>query len=397
MKRRFLFSEVLKVLKTKKIAVITGARQVGKTTLLHQLKEELEKRGETVHFLNLEDMDLLVDLNESPKNLLKLVKISANPVVFIDEIQYLENPSNFLKYLYDTYHDKLRLVVTGSSAFYMNKKFKDSLAGRKRVLIMPTLSFRELLFFRDKDALRQRVINKDSLTKTARRELLTLFEEYVTFGGYPEVVVTQDKEEKRAVLGEIATSYMKRDILERGLKREDKFLALTKMLAGQIGNLLNKNELSRLLGISTTAVDNYIDALINSFHISLIYPFYTNVSKEIVKMPKIYFNDFGFRNKILKDFRALNDRQDQGSIIENVYFRYLTDNKKEDIKYWRNKSGLEIDFVFGNEAIEIKNSCRSSSLKQVKAFNRSHPDAPVKILCLKNYPDEKQFLVKNII
>jgi len=396
MKRRFLFSEVLKVLKAKKIAVITGARQVGKTTLLHQLEEELKKRSESVYFFNLEDMDLLVDFNESPKNLLKLVKISANPVVFIDEIQYLENPSNFLKYLYDTYHNKLRLVVTGSSAFYMNRKFKDSLAGRKRVLIMPTLSFREFLFFKDKDALRQQV-NKGSLTKTTHRELLVLFEEYVTFGGYPEVVVTPDEEEKRVALREIATSYLKRDVLERGLKREDKFLALTKMLAGQIGNLLNKNELSRLLGISTTAVDNYIEALINSFHISLIYPFYTNVTKEIVKMPKLYFNDLGFRNQILKDFRTLSDRQDQGSIIENVYFRYLIDNKKEDIKYWRNKSGLEIDFVFGGEAIEIKNSCRSSSLKQLKAFNRSHPDIPVKILCLKNYLNEKQFLIKNIM
>jgi predicted AAA+ superfamily ATPase len=341
-------------------------------------------------------MDLLVDFNESPKNLLNLVDLSSDPVVFIDEIQYLENPSNFLKYLYDAYHDKMRLVVTGSSAFYLNEKFGDSLVGRKRVLVMPTFSFREFLFFKEKEEIGKQA-NKVSLTKTTHRELLALFEEFATFGGYPEVVVTPDKEEKKAILKEIATSYMKRDILERGLKREDKFLALTKMLAGQIGNLLNKNEFSRLLGISTTAVENYIHALTSSFHISLITPFYTNISKEIVKMPKVYFNDLGFRNQVLKDFRNFNDRQDQGSIIENVYLCYLSENKKEDIKYWRNKSGLEIDFVFGNEAVEIKKSCRSSCSKQIKAFSKNHSKTPVKILCLKNYQNDKQSLIKNIL
>ena len=185
--------------------MITGARQVGKTTLLHQLEEEIKKRGESAYFLNLEDMDLLVDFNESPKNLLNLVDLSSDPAVFIDEIQYLKNPSNFLKYLYDAYHDKMRLVVTGSSAFYLNEKFKDSLAGRKRVLVMPTFSFREFLFFKEKEKIGKQA-NKGSLTKTAHRELLTLFEEFATFGGYPEVVVTPDKEEKRAILREITNA-----------------------------------------------------------------------------------------------------------------------------------------------------------------------------------------------
>jgi predicted AAA+ superfamily ATPase len=75
----------------------------------------------------------------------------------------------------------------------------------------------------------------------------------------------------------------------------------------------------------------------------------------------------------------------------------LCDDRNEDIKYWRNKSGLEIDFVFGNEATEIKKSCRSSSSKQIKAFKKNHPNTPVKILCLKNYPKEKQSLIKNIL
>jgi len=396
MKKRFLFKDIVGILNKRKIIVIVGARQVGKTTLLKQLEEHLGKSGEKVYYFTLEDMDMLADFNESPKNLLGLIDLAVDPIVFIDEIQYLDNPSNFLKYLYDMHHDKMRLVVTGSSAFYIEKKFKDSLAGRKRVFIMPTISFKEFLYFKDMEDIIDSVLSS-GVTRTTKRGLENLFKEFVMFGGYPEVVTTPDTEEKKTILGEIVSSYMKRDIYESGIKREHKFFALAKILAGQIGNLMNKNELSRLLGISLTAVDNYILALQKSFHISLVPPFYTNVTKEIIKMPKLYFNDIGFRNQLLNDFRSFKDRQDKGNILENVFFMYLFGRKWDNIKYWRSKTGLELDFVIDRESIEIKHSCRSKIKRQFSLFKQIHPDISVRLLCMRDYKTEDQYILKNLL
>ncbi|MCK4421390.1 ATP-binding protein [candidate division WOR-3 bacterium] len=396
MKKRFLFRDILGILDKRKINVIVGARQVGKTTLLRQLAEHLSKVGEKVYYFTLEDMDLLADFNESPKNLLSLIDLLVDPVVFIDEIQYLNAPSNFLKYLYDMYQNRMRIVVTGSSAFYIEKKFKDSLAGRKRIFIMPTLSFREFLYFKDREGIVNSILSS-GITQTTKRELEISFKEFLVFGGYPEVVTAPDIREKKIILDGIVSSYMKRDVFESGIKRKDKFFSLAKILACQIGSLLNKNELSQFLGISTTAVDNYILALQKSFHITLIPPFYTNIKKEIVKMPKLYFNDIGLRNQLLKDFRPLIDRQDKGHILENISFLYLLERKRDNIKYWRSKTGLEIDFVIDREAIEIKYSCRAKVRKQVSAFNRNHPEIPVRLLCMQDYEKEEQYLLKNLL
>lgn len=396
MKKRFIFSKVLDILDKRKIITIIGSRQVGKTTILKQLEKQLKENGELVYYFTLEDMDILKDFNESPRNLLNLIEISKEPVILIDEIQYLDNPSNFLKYIYDLYHESIRIIVTGSSAFYIDKKFEDSLAGRKRILKMYPLHFREFLYFKDRKNLGDSILSS-GLTRTTKRELENLFNEFTIFGGYPEVVVSEDIEEKKSILREISTSYLKRDILESGIRREDKFYALVKILAGQTGGLLNKNELSRLTGVSTTAVDNYIHALQKSLHITLIRPFYTNVTKEIVKMPKLYFNDIGLRNQFLKNFRHLKERQDRGNIIENIFLFYLQDSGIDEIKYWRSKTGLEIDFILNNDAFEVKSNCRESIKKQVSSFHRVHPDIPVKKICMNNYKEESQYLIKRLL
>ena len=104
--KRFLYSDIKKHLKNKQITLLLGARQTGKTTLMHQIMADLKKNGELVFFLTLEDQDILKPLNENPKNLFKIIPpiSDSRMFLFIDEIQYLDNPSNFLKYHYDTYN-----------------------------------------------------------------------------------------------------------------------------------------------------------------------------------------------------------------------------------------------------------------------------------------------------
>ena len=132
--RRKLFEDLEAHLLKKEYSIITGARQTGKSTLLKQLEAYCKQMEIPVVFLNLENKTMLAELNESPLNILKFMpEPNKKTVVLVDEIQYLDDPSNFLKLLYDEHSEKIKVVATGSSAFYIDHQFRDSLAGRKKL------------------------------------------------------------------------------------------------------------------------------------------------------------------------------------------------------------------------------------------------------------------------
>ena len=137
------------------VTIITGARQVGKTTIHKQIENYLTEKGLPCFYINLEDPDYLHLLNDHPRNIFNLLSVPKNQKIYflVDEVQYLDNPSNFLKYLYDEFSKRIKLIVSGSSAFYMDTKFKDSLAGRKKIFILYTLSLDEFLKFNNKQHL----------------------------------------------------------------------------------------------------------------------------------------------------------------------------------------------------------------------------------------------------
>ena len=144
--QRNLFKILLSHLDKKEFTILTGARQVGKSTLLKQLEKHYRDNGKPTVFLNLENKSILNELDKSPLNVFNyLPNTPERIIVFIDEVQYLSDPSNFLKLLYDDHVDKIKIVATGSSAFYLDHKFKDSLAGRKKIFFLPTCSFDEYL------------------------------------------------------------------------------------------------------------------------------------------------------------------------------------------------------------------------------------------------------------
>jgi len=369
---RDLTLKIKKYLKRDEILLIIGARQVGKTTLLHQLEEILKKENEIVYFLDLEDPDYLTLLNKSPKNLFKIFPfdLKRKSFLLVDEIQYLDNPSNFLKYFYDHYKDKIKLIASGSSAFYLDKKFKDSLAGRKRIFYLFTLSFREFLRFKNEEELSQKDFS--NLTLSEKEKIEFYYQEYLIFGGYPRVVLSP-LEEKEEVLKDIVYSYIKKDIYEANIRSDEIFYKLFKLLASQIGNLVNSSELAATLGISKTAVDNYLYVMQKSFHIRLIPPFHKNLRKELTKMPKVYFLDLGLRNFLVKNFKSFNQREDKGQLLENALFRQLIEKYDfEEIKFWRTVNKQEIDFVVDEkEAFEVK--VKPIKKKSYKLFLETYP------------------------
>lgn len=372
-----------KDLDSPEILLFIGARQSGKTTILKQLQSYLETSKKTTYFLNLEDPDYLKLLNESPKNLFKVFpfdfKIKTS--VFIDEVQYLDNPSNFLKYFYDEYKDKIKLLVSGSSAFYLDKKFKDSLAGRKKIFNIRTVSFREFLRFKNEEELSKK--DFQTLTISEKDKILFYYQEYIIYGGYPRVVLAP-LGEKQDILQEIAYSYIKKDIYEARIRQDEVFYKLFKILASGIGNLVNSSELASTLNVSKTAIDNYLYVMLKSFHICLVKPFFRNVRKELTKMPKVYFYDLGLRNFFVNNFNTYNTREDRGALLENAVFRQLVGVYNEDeIKFWRTIAQNEIDFIVnGGLAMETKVNPEQFKSNKYKLFSENYPDIKLEIVSL---------------
>lgn len=398
--KRDIHPGVRKHIRRKEYTIITGARQSGKTTLLHALISELKDEGQQVGFVTFEDRDVLSAVNRHPEEIFAFIPRPGKAggevhqegktlYLFIDEVQYADDPSNFLKYLFDGYGKNLKITATGSSAFYLDKKFTDSLAGRKRIFELQTLSFDEWLQFNDKQELAAELeyIRQNKEYHSIRhREVTELFNEYLVFGGYPEVSLEKESNEKIALLKEIRDSFLKRDIDESGVSDPDKFYHLLSLLASQAGNLVNRNELSATVGVDNKTIEKYLYVLQNCFHINLVRPFYSNLRKELTRMPKIYFKDLGLRNMALNRFHDFSSRGDRGALLENYVYKRLTGLFDADhIRFWRTTDRKEIDFVvatsFGEGlAFEVKMTCRSGKTNSEKAFQETYPDYPLDVL-----------------
>lgn len=386
--QRKKYSAIAEHLSKKEFTILIGARQVGKSTLLKQLFEDLNQKGEVVYFLNLDRKEILDELNESPENLFKICPLQQDKkiIVFIDEIQYLKDATTFIKLLFDEYSDRLKIVATGSSAFYIDKQFNDSLVGRKKIFQMGTLDFEEFLLFKGRNDLVEEVLklkNKKKTKSIHENVLWGYMDEFVNYGGYPAVVLENDIAQKIELLKDIRDSFIKRDILESGITDETKFYRMLMLLASQSGNLLNVNEISNTLRITNATVENYLYVLQKCFHITLVKPFYNNLRKELTKMPKVYVNDLGLRNVLINYFSPLEQRADKGMVLENLSFRLLTERFDQDqIKYWRTADGNEVDFVVETSylkgfAVEIKFSEQEVKLSKYNKFIQNYPDFPL--------------------
>ncbi len=392
-KRNILETLENHLLTKKTICLLIGARQTGKTTLMKLIGNRLKSEKLPHAYLSFEDPELLLLCNEHPENLFKFALQAKNGPRFyflLDEVQYLDNPSNFLKYLYDTYSDSVRFFVSGSSSFYIDEKFTDSLAGRKRLFNLDTVSFREYLVYREFEEA-EAIHTGRQFSIPVQRRLDELLDEYAVYGGYPEVILTDDEQEKQDILTELADSYVKKDALEAGVTKTDKYVYLMRILSTQIGSLFNSNECAGTLGINRLTVDSYIRTMRLSCHITVVKPFFSNLRKELTKMPKIYFNDHGLRNRFYNDFSPFAVRPDKGALLEQTVFRFFLDlYREEDIAFWRTAKQHEVDFIIRREkAYEIKWSDMNFSASKYKTFTSLYPEIPLRCISRDNAPNIK--------
>lgn len=368
---REIISSIWEWMDDPRIIILVGSRQVGKTSILYLLIRRLINSGvdpKSIFYFDLEDFEILSLFNSGVRNFLRYLEIQGmNPkgknYVFVDEIQYMENPSNFLKLMAD-HHKYLKLICSGSSSLEIRRKFTDSLAGRKIVFEIPTLTFREYLLFKGEGTLSRLLQDYpfdnpgEPLLDIHRSQLQAHYEQYVIYGGYPAVVLESERGRKLRLLREIYESYVRKDINQLfTVENLMAFNDLVKLLALQIGNLVNLHEMTAGLSISRPTVERYLFVLESTFILRRIPPFFVNKRKEIVKMPKVYYHDTGMRNQVIRSFQPLLSRPDTGALVENAVFKSLAVRLSpiEELKFWRTKNGMEVDFIVeGEELVPIE-------------------------------------------
>ena len=300
--------------------------------------------------------------------------------IFLDEIQAMPEISKIVKYLYD--HYGFKFFLTGSSSYYMKNLFPESLAGRKFVFELYPLDFEEFLIFNgQKREFYHSFAEKDSGKSRLRHDLaLGLYNEYLTFGGFPQVVLEPDPVRKKMHIEDIFKSYFEKDVqVMAGFREINLFRDLILLLMVRTGAKLDISRLASELGTSRETISSYIAFLESTFFISRVGPFTTSTDKAVSKAPKVYFCDTGILNSFTKI--------DEGAVFENAVFNAI--KRRGDIRYFQRYSGKELDFVVSGE-IGLEAKCRGCGkdlhhahkisdmlgLKESYVLTREFNDAP---------------------
>jgi len=345
------------------ILILSGARQVGKTSILYQLIDWLMRSGHVgpdgIYYFNL-DLGGISEFLEDQGSFLRFLgaEKGRNIFVFIDEVQRLLDPGIFIKAIQDL-RLPIKFILTGSSSLDIRTRTHEPLTGRKQVFHIEALSFSE--YVKTVPALSSLPAFEQQNYSIYIGALNDALNDYGLYGGYPAVVLTDDQEKKILRLNEIFSSYLEKDIAGF-LKVENipAFRKLATLLSVQQGGLVNIQELASTLGLHRETITRYIYYLEETFVIKRLTPLFSNPRTELSKMPKIYFADAGLRNLAMGSFSDLRTRSDTGKIIEGIVVsRILRDRiLSHRINYWRTKSGAEVDLIISGakpvQSIEVK-------------------------------------------
>lgn len=355
--KRTLFEKIKSHLDKPEITLIIGPRQAGKTTIMRQLQNDLDKNNQKTLFFSL-DNDSDKPYFESQNALIQRISIQIGQnhgFVFIDEIQRKVDAGLFLKGIYDQ-NLPYKFIVSGSGSIELKEKIHESLAGRKRLFELYTLSFDEFANFRTGYRYEDRLEKYLAIDKVMAHNLLN---EYLNFGGYPKVVLAPTSDEKTEVIKDIYQTYLEKDIAYLlNIQKTESLTNLVRILASQTGNLVNISEISSTLGIAVKTVNDYLWYLEKTFIIERVTPYFKNVRKEITKTPVIYFVDLGMKNYAQRQFGRATLNMPSGFLFENFVFLLLKENLKSSssLHFWRTKDKAEVDFIIdmGNEVVPVE-------------------------------------------
>jgi hypothetical protein len=319
--------------------LITGARQVGKSTLALQLGIE--------NYVTLDDIATYQSAKIDPKGFI----LNLTKPVIIDEIQRVPELFVTIKEQIDLDRRAGQFVLTGSSSLQGFRDLSDSLAGRIGIIDLYGFNLSEVYanYFNVIDHLFS-VESFSSLEKSIDIPI------YIIKGGFPEVQTITQAKTRMLWFSSYIRTYIERDLHDVGnIRNLDSFMRLYLLLALRSANLLNKSELAKESGIDTKTLDNYLSTLKNTYQVAVLKPWFTNEAKRLVKMPKVFMLDTGILCHLLRITtpNELNQSLQRGAIYETFILSELIKantyaNQPVDISFYRTQDGKEIDFILDN-------------------------------------------------
>lgn len=348
--KRSLQHQFLKAVKTFPVVILTGARQTGKSTLCKTLLKK------THIYVSLEDPDIRRQAIEDPRTFLK----NFPAPVILDEIQYAPDLPSYIQGIVDENRQSYgQYILTGSQNFLLMQKVSQSLAGRAALMTLYTCSVAEI----------------DGEKAKPRSEPKALAD-WILKGGYPELRVRKDLD-RRTWCASYIQLYLERDvrqILQIGdLKSFERFIHLVALRTGQI---LNVTELARDTGVSVPTASRWLSVLEASYQVFILPPFHANLSKRLIKSPKIYFGDTALATYLMgiHDAESLLHGPQMGSLFEtSVFLEHIKqasfDSSRPSFTYFRTKDGTEVDIMIEEgsrlHAREIKSTRTLSTYSTV--------------------------------
>ncbi|HQA76683.1 MAG TPA: ATP-binding protein [Salinivirgaceae bacterium] len=356
---RILSKEIDKRLFDGKAIIIQGARQVGKTSLLHSKFDG----NPDVLWLEGDNLETQLLFENFSLPFAKTL-IGDKKILIIDEAQNILNIGIKLKIIIDQMKD-IQIVATGSSSFDLANKINEPLTGRKWEYKLYPISFAEMVayhgIFQEYSMLEQRLV----------------------YGYYPEVVM-QKAENMIEILQGVATSYLYKDVLKwENIQKSDRMVKLLQALAFQVGSQVSYTELGRICGLDAKTIEKYILLLEQAYIIFRLTSFSRNQRNELKFSKKIYFYDNGIRNALIANFNPVNLRNDVGALWEN--FLISERQKKNHYSrsyanswFWRTQTQKEIDYLEEKDGVIYAFEIKWNKNKKTSApsdFIKSYPNA----------------------
>ena len=339
------------------VTVITGMRRTGKTTAVKYLLEKIPHANKL--YLDLERLEYRQiftrnSFSEMQADLEFLgYDFSKNGVLAIDEVQLIPDIVSFIKYYHD--HFPVKFLVTGSSSYYLRNRMTESLAGRKRIFEIYPLDFHEFLTFKEIDAAALQPQRMQSFRPLVFSTYQRHYEEYLRYGGFPQVVLADSPERKEQMLNDILNSYLELDIkILSDYSVIDDLFKLATLVSARIGSKLDYQKIGALVGLSRHKVKDYLQLFRATYFLHLIKPYSLNPDRSIAVQPKIYVADTGLVNQLAQI--------GSGALFENGIANQLLPLGK--VNYYHKKTGQEIYFILDEKlAIEVKETPSPSDLR----------------------------------
>ncbi len=366
---RSIFPTLKIALSDQRVIVITGMRRVGKTTTLRWLLDQVPSQNKI--YLDLERLDQRAVFQESNYDIVLNyfrnlgLDITQPLTVALDEIQYVPNLPSVVKYLYDQH--RIKFLLTGSSSYYIKNAFTESMAGRKVVYEMFPLGFGEFLDFRGVPYRRRATPEEMKFDPFEFERLKSYYDEFIMFGGLPDVVTEPRQESKREILNDIFSSYVNIDVRAMAdFQKIGELTQLLKVLALRVGNKLETTKLSQVVGVSRPTLNEYLEFLEKTYIIYRLSAF-AGPDQAAVLGKKLYFRDNGIASILAQP--------GEGALFENAIFNQLT--RYGNLTYLSKKNEYEVDFVLQQPTLspvglEVKYHPVASDPQKLAAIAQKH-------------------------